>query len=115
MPSQYIVIKFGNVITGEYLNIGVATFEILTEQPIYFKFITKWDRICKTFGADITGDIFLNSIVADISTFQTKQELFDYIRGSSSPYCSLQFTETRASLEPAEQLLDWAFKTFIVE
>ena len=119
MPSKYIVCQFGNVMTGEYLNIGVYTYDIDPDkQKVFCRFLTNWTRINAAFGQ--TGDKNADTILSDLidswlTKIETKDKLLEDIKNSYSPYSSLLFTEPRASLLPADQLLDDVAKTFLVE
>lgn len=119
MPSQYIVVQYGNVMTGEYLNIGVYTYDIDEDKSeVYHKFLTNWSRVNAAFG--LTGDKNTDTIMASmldnwLTKIDNREILLADIKNSYSPYSSLLFTEPRASLLPAKQLLDDVSKTFLVE
>lgn len=119
MPSQYIVCQFGNVMTGEYLNIGVYTYDMDKDKPqVYSKFLEDWSRVNTTFG--LSGDKCADSIMASmlnnwLKKIDSRETLLQDIKNASSPYSSLLFTQPRASLLPAQELLDDVAKTFLVE
>lgn len=113
MTSQYIVVQYGNVMTGEYLNIGVFVFDFDPKvEMVYVQFLTNWDRITAAFGKDT----ILESIVEHtLKKIVTKKQMDNIIQAAQSPYSSLQFTPPRGSLDTPEDLVKWAAKTFLVE
>ena len=119
MPSQYIVVQYGNVMTGEYLNIGVYTYDIDEDKPqVYSRFLENWSRVNAAFG--LSGNKNTDTIMASLldnwlTKIETKDKLLEDIKNSYSPYSSLLFTEPRASLLSADHLLDDVAKTFLVE
>lgn len=117
MPSQYIVCQFGNVMTGEYLNIGVYTYDIDTSQ-VFSRFLENWTRVNAAFGlnGDKNSDPIMASMLDNwLTKIDDRETLLADIKNSYSPYSSLLFTEPRASLLPAQELLDDVAKTFLVE
>lgn len=98
--------------TGECLNIGVYTYDINSDK-VYTKFLNKYDRVQAAFGS--ARDPIFEAIVADLKKIDSKQELDKTIWRSGSPYSSLQFTQPRASLGNAEELVEWAATTFLTE
>lgn len=113
MASKYVVLQYGNVMTGEYLNIAVYSYDVDEDKPkVYSKFLENWDRINAAFGKDYIFESILDSYLKKIDTKETLQEC---IKNSNSPYSSLMFTEPRASLTAAETLAEDMAKTFLVE
>lgn len=115
MPSQYVVLQYGNVMTGEYLNIGVYSYDMDEDKPkVYSKFLENWDRINAAFGN--TKDIIFESLLDSwLRKIDTKDALNEAIKASNSPYSSLMFTDRRASLTAGETLAEEMAKTFLVE
>jgi hypothetical protein len=119
MPSQYVVLQFGNVITGEYLNIAVFSYDMDEDKPkVYSKFLENWTRVNAAF--DLTGDKNADPILESLMNnwlkkIETKDALHEAIKNGNSPWSSLMFTEPRASLLPAETLVEDMAKTFLVE
>lgn len=119
MASKYVVLQFGNVITGEYLNIAVYTFDIDEDKPkVYSKFLENWTRVNAAFNlqGEKNADPILDSLMSNwLSKIETKDALQEAIKNANSPWSSLMFTEERASLLPAETLVEDISKTFLVE
>ena len=119
MPSQYVVLQFGNVMTGEYLNIAVFSYDMDEDKPkVYSKFLENWTRVNAAF--DLTGDKNADPILESLMNnwlkkIETKDALHEAIKNGNSPWSSLMFTEPRASLLPAETLVEDMAKTFLVE
>lgn len=119
MPSQYVVLQFGNVMTGEYLNIAVFTFDLDEDKPkVYSKFLENWTRVNAAFNltGDKNADPILEALMNDwLKKIETKDALQAAMKNANSPWSSLMFTELRASLLPAELLVDDMAKTFLVQ
>lgn len=119
MPSQYVVLQFGNVITGEYLNIAVFSYDIDEDKPkVYSKFLENWTRVNAAFDlkGDKNADPILESLMNNwLKKIETKDALREAIKNGNSPWSSLMFTEPRASLLDAESLVEDMAKTFLVE
>jgi hypothetical protein len=113
MPSQYQVVQYGNLFTGEYLNIGVFAFDFDPNvSEVHNYFLTDWERIRAAFGVDrILEDI----VDSWMRTIVNKKQLEDFVKSCNTPYTSLQITQPRASLDEPAELLKWAKKTFLVE
>ncbi len=115
MPSQYVVLQYGNVMTGEYLNIAVYSYDVDEDKPkVYSKFLENWSRINAAFQTD-KDPIFEAILDSYLKKIDTKDALKECIKNANSPYSSLLFTEPRASLTPAETLAEDMAKTFLVE
>jgi hypothetical protein len=119
MPSQYVVVQYGNVMTGEYLNIGVYSYDMDDGKPqVYSKFLENWTRVNAAFGTNgntVTDPIFEEILNEWLKKIDSKEALREAIRNANSPYSSLMFTQPRASLNPAETLAEEMAKTFLVE
>lgn len=118
MPSQYVVLQYGNVITGEYLNIAVYSYDMDEDKPkVYSKFLENWTRVNAAFGMkDGDKDIIFEAILNEhLKKLDTKEALQEAIKTANSPWSSLLFTPPRASLTPAETLAEDMAKTFLVE
>ena len=119
MPSQYVVLQYGNVLTGEYLNIGVYSYDVEDDKPkVYSKFLENWSRINAAFGTNgntVTDPIFEEILDSWLKKIDTKEALKEAIKNANSPYSSLMFTAPRGSLNPAETLAEEMAKTFLVE
>ena len=113
MVSQYIVVQYGNVMTGEYLNIGIYSYDIDKPQ-VYSKFITDFTRIRNAFGGgpDI---MFEEHLMEWLKKVDNKEALQKIIDSSNSPYSSLQLMPPRGSLTPGESLAEDVAKTFLTE
>lgn len=113
MVSQYVVLQYGNVMTGEYLNIAVYSYDVDENKPkVYSKFLENWTRVNAAFGPDLIFESILDSYLKKI---ETKEALQEAIKHSNQPYSSLMFTAPRASLLPGESLAEDMAKTFLVE
>ena len=119
MPSQYVVLQYGNVMTGEYLNIGVYAYDMDEEKPkVYSKFLENWTRVNAAFdlqGKECTDPIMEDLLDAWLKKIETKEALQEAIKNSNSPYSSLLFTKPRASLESPEILVEAMAETFLVQ
>jgi len=119
MPSQYVVVQYGNVMTGEYLNIGVYSYDMADDKPkVYSKFLENWTRVNAAFGTNgntVTDPIFEEILNEWLKKIESKEALQEAIRNANSPYSSLMFTKPRASLNSAETLAEEMAKTFLVE
>jgi len=119
MPSQYVVLQYGNVMTGEYLNIAVYSYDMDEDKPkVYSKFLENWTRVNAAFN--LKGEKNTDPIMEDLldhwlKKIDTKDALKEAIKNSNSPYSSLMFTEPRASLLGGETLAEDMAKTFLVE
>lgn len=113
MTSQYIVVQYGNVMTGEYLNIGIYSYD-LDQDKVYSKFITNFSRVRAAF--DGAPDPFFEDVAMNwLRKIDTKAALQSIIEKSNSPYASLQFTTPRASLSSGEILAEELAKAFLTE
>lgn len=115
MTCQYIVVKYGDLFRGEYLNIGVFAYDMdpnVTE--VKSKFLSNLSRIKSTFGySDPIMEAILEGHLKKIST---KEELNKAIEDANSPYTSLMYTLPRASLDSdVDRLLNDVAKIFLVE
>lgn len=120
MPSQYVVLQYGNVMTGEYLNIAVYSYDMDEDKPkVYSKFLENWTRVNAAFsgpqGRECKDPIMEDLLNEWLKKIETKDALEEAIKNSNSPYSSLLFTKPRASLTPAEILAEDMAKTFLVE
>ena len=112
MVSEYVVLQYGNVITGEYTNIAVYTYDTADDKPkVYSKFLENWDRINQG-NQDVIFEEMLNTWLKKI---ETKEALEEAVRNSNSPFSSLLFTSPRSSVSTAEALLEEMAKLFLVE
>lgn len=119
MASKYVVLQFGNVMTGEYLNIAVFTYDLDEDKPkVYSQFLENWTRVNAAFNlqGDKNSDPILESLMDHwLKKIETKDALQEAIKSANSPWSSLMFTEPRASLLPAESLVEDMAKTFLVQ
>lgn len=119
MPSQYVVLQYGNVITGEYLNIGVYAYDLDEEKPkVYSKFLENWTRVNAAFNweGNKNADPIMEDLLNEwLKKIETKDALQEAIKNSNSPYSSLLFTKPRASLETPEILVEAMAETFLVQ
>lgn len=119
MPSQYVVVQYGNVMTGEYLNIGVYSYDMADDKPkVYSKFLENWTRVNAAFGKNastVTDPIFEEILNEWLKKIESKEALQEAIRNANSPYSSLLFTPPRGSINSAETLAEEMAKTFLVE
>lgn len=119
MPSQYVVLQYGNVMTGEYLNIGVYAYDMDEEKPkVYSKFLENWTRVNAAFdlqGKECTDPIMEAMLDEWLRKIETKDTLQEAIKNANSPYSSLLFTKPRASLEAPEILVEAMAETFLVQ
>lgn len=119
MPSQYVVLQYGNVMTGEYLNIAVYSYDVDEDKPkVYSKFLENWTRVNAAF--DLKGDKNTDPIMEAmldewLKKIETREALEEAIKNANSPWSSLLFTKPRASLLPAETLAEDMAKTFLVQ
>lgn len=114
MASQYIVVRAGDLFKGEFLNIGVFTYEVDPESTqVYSHFISNFERIYAALGWG--KDIILEAIAEHAGKIDTKEKMEDFLKDCNSPWSSLIFTEPRASLESAKELSEWVIKTFLTE
>lgn len=115
MASQYVVLQYGNVLTGEYLNIGVYSYDMEDDKPkVYSNFLHDWTRVNAAFG-NVTDPIFEEMLDSWLKKIDTKEALQEAIKNANSPYSSLLFTAPRGSINPAETLAEEMAKTFLVE
>jgi hypothetical protein len=115
MPSQYIVLQLGNVMTGEYINIGVYSYDMDDDKPkVYSKFLENWTRVYAMWG-NVKDGIFEDLLEHWLKKIDTKEALQKAVKNSNSPYSSLLFTEPRASLTAGETLAEEMAKTFLIE
>ena len=119
MTSQYVVLQYGNVMTGEYLNIAVYSYDMDLDKPkVYSKFLENWTRVNAAFhqtGGKNTDPIMEELLDSWLKKIDTKEALQEAIKNSNSPYSSLLFTEARASLTAGETLAEEMAKTFLIE
>jgi|SRR5579864_583418 len=119
MSSQYVVLQYGNVMTGEYLNIAVYSYDMDEDKPqVYSKFLENWTRVNAAF--DLKGDKNTDPIMEDLldswlKKIDTKPALEEAVKNANSPWSSLLFTKPRGSLLAAELLAEDMAKTFLVE
>lgn len=119
MPSQYVVLQYGNVMTGEYLNIAVYSYDVDDDKPrVYSKFLENWTRVNAAFN--LQGDKNTDPIMEDLldswlKKIDTKEALMEAMKNADSPWSSLLFTKPRASLTSAETLAEDMAKTFLVQ
>src|SRR5512135_1000330 len=101
MASQYVILQFGNVMTGEYLNIAVYTYDMDEDKPqVYSKFLENWTRVNAAFDlkGDRNADPILESLMNNwLKKIDNKTALDEAIKNSNSPWSSLMFTERRGS------------------
>jgi hypothetical protein len=115
MPSQYVVVQYGDLFRGEYLNLGVFAYNVDSEiKEVKSRWLSNLSRIEAAFGwKDTILESFFESWLKKIDT---KVALQDAIKSCNSPYTSLQFTQPRGSLdEDPEKLVADLAKTFLVE
>jgi hypothetical protein len=109
MPSQYTVLSFMNMITGESVNVAVAA---LDDKVVKFSVLKNWTRFNAMFGAQ---DPILDFILNDYLTVAVTPENLKKRISRQSGMSSLQFSELRGSLTDVDELLDYVTKTFLVE
>ncbi len=117
MTSKYQVVIYQNMISGEYVNIGVYTYND-DDTKVYSKFHLDWTRINVMLSnkVDDKADPILDSLVANsLSKVENKDHLQDVIKMCNSPYASLQILPPRASLLSADKLLEDIEKDFLVK
>jgi hypothetical protein len=117
VPSRYVVFQFlPDPLTDERINIGVAT---LGPEGFYATFLRDWRRVRSFAGMDVR---FLNEFAdrvagaADLPTLWTDTEaevahLFD--KAPAAWINSIQVTRPRASLRPADKLIDDVARRFL--
>ena len=114
MATQYIVVQYGDLMTGEFLNIGVIAWDMddsITE--VKSKFLTNLDRIKFAFNyADPIMEDLLENWLKKIAV---KSEVQFLIESCNSPYTSLQITAPRGSIESVDELIIGVAKTFLKE
>jgi hypothetical protein len=119
MTSQYVILQYGNVMTGEYLNIAVYAYDMDEDKSkVYSKFLDNWTRVNAAF--DLKGDKNTDPIMEDLldswlKKIDTKPALEEAMKNANSPWSSLLFVKPRASLLPAETLVEDMAKTFLVQ
>lgn len=114
--SHYAICQYGNVMTGEYLNIAVFAYDNDEDKPkVYSQFALNWARINEVFESKTKDPIFEHILDNHLKKIATKEELQKWIKDSQSPWSSLMFTELRASDMPAEQLVEEMAKRFLNE
>jgi hypothetical protein len=116
MTSHYTVIQYGNVITGEYLNIAVFAYDD-NKLEVYSQFSVNWTRVNEIFESENAhkDPIFESILEHHLKEIKTKVELQRWVKDSQSPFSSLLFTDLRPSDLPAEQLLEEMSKRFLTE
>ena len=114
MPSQYMIVQYGNVMTGEYHSIGIFAYDMdPNATEVYTYFMPKFDRIYQVLGWD--GDRILEGIVDHwLKTVVNQQQLQNIIK-AQSPFSSLIVLEARISLDEPWQVIQWAKETFLAE
>lgn len=115
MITEYIVLQYGNVMTGEYLNIGVYTYSAdENNQEVICRFVKKFDRVNNAFNCI---DPILSELVKSwLGKINTKISLKELVDSCDTPYTSLRVTEPRGSLlKTPEELLNSIADTFLVE
>lgn len=109
MPSAYRVIQYGNLLTGEVLNIGVVAFG---DGRVRSQFLTDWSRVWAAFGSE--GDPILTGWVRYfVNEVRTEAQLDEVVGRCRGPYSSLQITEQRASLDDPDALLQEVSARFL--
>ncbi len=115
--SHYVILQYGNVITGEYSNIAVYAYDD-NKPEVYSKFAVNWTQINTQFEIEDPNhkDVIFETILeTHLKKIATKEELQECMRVSNSPFSSLLFTEPRASETPVETLLEEMSKRFLTE
>jgi hypothetical protein len=111
MVSEYVVLQYGNVISGEYTNIAVYSYDTANDKPkVYSKFLENWDQV-----EGSQDEIFQALLNTWLKKIETKEALQEAIRNSNSTFSSLLFTAPRSSVSSAETLLEEMSKLFLVE
>lgn len=107
-----MVVQYGDLITGESMNVGVFAYAVDGDGRVRSRFIRDLARVRAAFGRDEILEWWLENAgpaVVDMGTFEHLRRSVD------SPYSSLRLTEPRGSLEDPDALVEWAARTFLVE
>lgn len=112
MPSQYVVVQYGHVTSGEYLNVGVYVYDMdPNATEVKSDFVQDLSRIQKAFGKDRIFESLLENWLKKITT---KEQMLDALQQCNSPYSSLQMTPPRASLLSPDDLLKSIVPHFLI-
>ena len=113
MSSHYVVVQYGNMISGEFLNVGIYTYDLDPDiKEVKSQFVSNLNRVQIIFGKDT---ILENALDHWLKKIVTKDELADALSKCNSPYSSLQITPPRASILSADDLLKSIASDFLIE
>lgn len=116
MTSKYEIVIYQNMISGEYINIGIYTYND-DDTKVYNKFRVNWEKYHAIFdtGKDGPIDILLTHMIEDLlSKVEDKTALEEVHKMCDGPYSSLAIIRPRASLLLAEKLLEDIEKDILV-
>lgn len=108
MASKYIVVKFGDLIRDETMNIGVITYG---DGVFCSQFLKNWDRIRAAFKSP---QMLIDNALSRLNDIKTEEQL-KAVMERTGPYTPFEFAEPRPSLDSAESTLRWAAKFFLIE
>jgi len=115
VSSQYIILKYKTVYSGEFAQIAVFSYDTDEDKPaVYLSFIEGWARVNST--AESTSDpVFEDLLGTFLRKIDTKVLLQEFIGNSGTLYSVFMLMPPNDSSSPAETLAEEIASTLLVE
>jgi hypothetical protein len=105
MTSQYIIVNYKSIHTGEFVNIAVLSYDTDVSKPeVYLAFVKNWPSVNNAAGLpdDATFENLLSSFLGALSTKETLLKSIDDNQGPALMYGDPQDSEMSADLLATE-------------
>ncbi len=115
MPSQYVILKYKTVYSGEFAQIAVFSYDTDEDKPtVYLGFVTGWARV--NSATESTDDpVFEDLLGTFLRKIDTKVLLQEFIENSETLYTVFMLMSPQDSSSPAETLAEEIANTLLVE
>jgi hypothetical protein len=112
MKTKYVVVKYGDLNRGEYMNIAIAAWEDAgPTAQVHWRFLQDWRRIDAAFPK---GDAVKQDTMQRLIGIRTKSD-YDTTLRRMGPYTPFEFAEEMPSITTPEDTLESLAKFFLVE
>jgi len=114
MASQYIILNYRSVATGDFVNIAVFSYDVDPDATqTYLSFVKDWVSVNNANG-DTNDPTFESLLGSFLSKIDTKQALQKAIDDSQVPYSVFMYGDPQDSEMSADVLAEEVAKTLHV-
>ena len=115
MSSQYIILKYKTVYSGEFVQIAVFSYDTDEDKPtVYLSFVNGWARV-NSATENPSDPIFEDLLGTFLRKIDTKVLLQEFIENSGTLYSVFMLVPPVDSSSPAETLAEEIASMLLVE